>query len=813
MENCPPEAILRLIGTEAIGTATFAALEEHVERCLDCQKILQAAAQAVPQATRPAPPWSTPPTLPGLVIERALGRGGTSLVYLAWEPALKRHVAVKLFPKNSLVDPHAREHWLGEARALSRVPHDHVVTIHRVEETEEWLCLVLEYVPGGTLRDRLSEPLPPRDAARLTEIIARAVGYFHTRGVSHLDLKPSNILLAGEPETPWDIVSPKVSDFGIARLEGEPGATQTGANGPKGTPSYMAPEQVAALPGTIGPAADLHALGALLYHLLTGRPPYQGASAAETLDQVRNQEPASPRRLNGRIPRDLETICLTCLEKAPNRRYRTAQALADDLRRWLEGRPIQARRVSPLGHAWRWCRRHPAVAGLLATLALTLATGLIGLFVLLNQTEAERKRLAEARRRAEAYEQFSASTADQLAVFLKRSVRGRANTTREEMTTALLQIRDSIRDLRNRDILPSATIGMLELEIAWALLAQVRIDEARDLLKQAIADLEHSLAKDPKDRETRYYLGDALDLYGRLAEEAGQFEVALNCFEQVVSNGRAIDEKQGKFELFTHLYGRLQVLAGRLGAPDQAARKERLQHLNRQILGELLGSSLDPAMNASAPDLETIGELIRRYSANLPSSQNKPVTGDLRERLLSEWLALSVAPLAPFRSASSAAKFDRDPETESIALIAAAQERCRRLGLENSLVPATIHMVIDGGYAEAAEKRKYRRLDEARAIAGRMMPIARRLVQAYPDNAHSYRVLSEAYNQIKKNAIQMDDERLEEEAIVSAIAADQRALALEPYWIETRRHLEVLSEQLADLRAKKKAAGPSTPNP
>ena len=151
----------------------------------------------------------------------------------------------------------------------------------------------------------------------------------------------------------------------------------------------MAPEQVAALPGTIGPAADLHALGALLYHLLTGRPPFQGASSAETLDQVRNQDPVPPRRLNGRIPRDLETICLTCLEKAPNRRYRSAEALAGDLRLWLEGRPIKARRVSPMGHAWRWCRRHPAVATLLLTLAMTLTTGIVGA---VRALETSRKR-------------------------------------------------------------------------------------------------------------------------------------------------------------------------------------------------------------------------------------------------------------------------------------------------------------------------------------------------------------------------------------------------------------------------------------
>ena len=246
------------------------------------------------------------------------------------------------------------------------------MAIHRVDETEEWLWLVLEFVTGGTLKDRLTEPLPARDAARFAEITARAVGYFHARGVCLLDLKPSNILLDGEPGAPWKIVSPKISDFGIARLEGDPGTTETGANGPKGTPSYMSPEQVAALPGTIGPGADIYALGALLYHLLTGRPPFQGASSAETLDQVRTQDPVPPRQLNGRIPRDLETICRKCLEKAPSRRYRSAEALAGDLRLWLEGCPIKARRVSPIGHAWRLCRRHPAVAGLLGRVDIRL---------------------------------------------------------------------------------------------------------------------------------------------------------------------------------------------------------------------------------------------------------------------------------------------------------------------------------------------------------------------------------------------------------------------------------------------------------
>jgi len=532
------------------------------------------------------------------------------VVYLAWEPALNRHVAVKLFPSNSLVDPHARDHWLGEARALSRVPHDHVVAIHRVEETEQWLWLVTEYVSGGTLKDRLTEPLPPRDAAQLTETIARAVGYFHTRGVVHLDLKPSNVLLDGEPGAPWESVSPKIADFGIARLEGEPGTTQTGANGPKGTPSYMAPEQVAALPGTIGPAADIHALGALLYHLLTGRPPFQGASSSETLDQVRNQDPVPPRQLNGRIPRDLETICLTCLEKAPDRRYRSADALADDLRLWLEGRPIVARPVSPVGHAWRVCRRHRAVAGLLVTLAMTLATGVVGLFVLLNQAAAERARLAEARRRAEAYEKFSASIADQLGEFLRTTLRHRPSTAPDELAPTLSKLRSSTNDLKGQGIVPSSTLGRLEFEIAWALMYSSQAEEARNLLNQAAADLEQSLTQEPEDKEVRICVVQSLFSSGCLAEDAGQLEAALNCFEQATAFQLEIEPTDLKRSFHTVLYKRLQGLADRLEQSGRTEQEEHSRHISQQILRHLLGSDLASSTDASIPGLETLGRFV-----------------------------------------------------------------------------------------------------------------------------------------------------------------------------------------------------------
>jgi tRNA A-37 threonylcarbamoyl transferase component Bud32 len=754
MNNCPPEGILRLLGTEAVGAATFAELEAHIEHCPDCQRILDAATRAVPHAA------GHPPEVPGLVIERELGRGATGVVELAWEPALKRHVAVKLFPRHSLHDPHAREHWLAEARALSRVRHDHVVAVYRVEETEDWLCLVIEYVPGRTLKDRLSEPLPPRDAAWLIEIIARAVGYFHTRGVCHLDLKPSNILLDSAPGAPWDSVSPKISDFGIARIEGEPGATMTGANGPKGTPSYMAPEQVAALPGTIGPAADIHALGALLYHLLTGRPPYQGASSAETLDQVRHEAPVSPRRLSGRIHRDLETICLKCLEKDPNRRYRTAEDLAGDLGLWLEGRPIKARRISPQERAWRWCRRHPAVASLLATLALTLATGVVGLLVLLKQAETERTRLADARRRAEAYERFSASTTDELVLLLGMTLRGMpGEATQDRLTAELLKLRDSVRALRSRDTLASAAIGMLEDQLGQALYTNLQIDDAREILKQAIADLQRSVAKSPEDRKVRHYLVDALFTYASLAGDAGQFEVALNCLDQIAAHVRAFDHPPSEFHIGTQLYAHLNVVASRLQAPEHLRHQERCRRLSRQVLAQLLGSRLDPSAEGTAPDLETLSRLFRRFNASKIYDIDYVYNGNSREDTFSSWLAVSVASLAPFRSLPAAAQFDRDPEAGSRALIAAIRARCAALGLADSLVPSTILELIRDGFVEASLARRQGQLDEARTIAGRMMPIARRLVQEYPDNAFSHRALSEAYNQKRKNAHRAGDDR------------------------------------------------------
>src|SRR5262249_11937463 len=250
--------------------------------------------------------------------------------------------------------------------------------IYEVGEHDGLPYLALEFVGGGSLAQRLNgTPQPPGPAARLVETLARTIHVAHERGIVHRDLKPANVLLTGGPDTPLAGCTPKITDFGLAkRLDATAGPTQTGDL--MGTPSYMAPEQALGLARAAGPATDVYALGAILYELVTGRPPFRGSTPLETLEQVRTREPPPPSQLRPGCPRDLQTICLTCLRREPSRRYASAAALADDLRRFLNGEPIRARRATVRERAVRWGRRHPALtvlclAALLAAVAVPLA--------------------------------------------------------------------------------------------------------------------------------------------------------------------------------------------------------------------------------------------------------------------------------------------------------------------------------------------------------------------------------------------------------------------------------------------------------
>jgi serine/threonine-protein kinase len=303
------------------------------------------------------------PRIPGYEVEAVLGRGGMGIVFRARHLRLGRLVALKMALAGAYAEPRERGRLQREAEAEARLRHPNIVQLYDVGEHEGRLYFTMEFVEGGSLSRKLAgQPQPAGPAAELVATLARAMQLAHASGIIHRDLKPANILLTADG-------TPKIADFGLARRgEGGPELTVTGAR--LGTPSYMAPEQALGKASAIGPAVDVYALGAVLYELLTGRPPFHAETAAETQRQVIAEEPAPPSRLNAKVPRDLETICLKCLHKAPEGRYGSAEALAEDLQRFLRGEPIAARPAGPLERAGKWVRRHPTASALLTAILL-----------------------------------------------------------------------------------------------------------------------------------------------------------------------------------------------------------------------------------------------------------------------------------------------------------------------------------------------------------------------------------------------------------------------------------------------------------
>ena len=379
---------------------------------------------------KPGVPLSPPPasavrhSVPGYEILRELGRGGMGVVYQARQKDLNRLVALKMILSGHHAGQGELERFRREAEAVAALQHPNIVQIHEIGEVEGRPYLAFEFIEGGTLGQHLEgNPWPPRAAADLVETLARAVQYAHERGIVHRDLKPGNILLAaGKGQRAEDKVSRsdeskksnrdarlptlKITDFGLAKKvdtqsdwssTGEIGASpavgQTRSGAVMGTPSYIAPEQALGKNRDVGPPADIYALGAILYELLTGRPPFRGETALDTVLQVAKDDPVPPRRLQPKVPRDLETICLTCLQKSPAKRYHSAGALAEDLRRFANHEPIEARPIGSWERLVKWAKRHPAAAMSLFTSILALVTMLAISFYY----NFEFRRLAEER--------------------------------------------------------------------------------------------------------------------------------------------------------------------------------------------------------------------------------------------------------------------------------------------------------------------------------------------------------------------------------------------------------------------------------
>lgn len=411
------------------------------------------------------------PNIPGYEVLGELGRGAMGVVYKARQVNLKRVVALKMILAGGQAGSEMVARFRAEAESVAKLQHPHIVQIHEIGEHEGRPYFSLEFLEGGSLDRKLSgNPQPPKSAAELVETIARAMQAAHERGIVHRDLKPGNVLLSVEG-------MPKITDFGLAKqLDVDSGQTQSGAI--LGTPSYMAPEQASGRSRDIGPASDIYALGAILYEMLTGRAPFKGASVLDTLEQVRSQEPVSPRQLQPQLPRDLDTICLKCLEKTPGKRYSSAAALADDLVRFMNKEPIQARPITAVERVRKWARRRPALAAayILAMLVLVFGVGGGSATMLWRRAESardqaviERAEADEARDKEQKARQ-DAEGAQQTAVKAGQETE-RARSAADEARQQAQQARDKLAnvlafhrvELAHRDWLDNNVAGSRRL--------------------------------------------------------------------------------------------------------------------------------------------------------------------------------------------------------------------------------------------------------------------------------------------------------------------------------------------------------------
>lgn len=445
----------------------------------------------------------------GYEILEELGRGGMGVVYKARQRGIKRVVALKMILAGQHTRPEDLLRFRIEAEAVARLRHPNIVQLYEVGEMDGQPYFSLEYVDGGTLAVKIEGTAQPaRQSAETALQLAEAMAYAHQNGILHRDLKPANVLVTGEGVL-------KITDFGLAKQMEDQDSSRTQEGSVMGSPSYMPPEQAEGKIGELGPQADVYSMGAILYELLTGSPPFRGETLLETLSMVKTQEPVPPSRLQIRVPRDLETICLKCLEKEPTKRYLGASDLAEDLRRFLADEPIRARPTPAWERVWKWSKRRPALVGLLGV-SVAAAVGLVLLIVWHNASL--REQLIQARE-----EERLAREGEQEAVEAERISRLQAEGQKLFHDA---EVSVAARDWAN---------ARLHLTKA---LATFSAESRFDALKSAAQTMLHDVEEKLRAEADRQASQERLQKFGRARDEA-QFLGTLYTGMDLASNLKA----------------------------------------------------------------------------------------------------------------------------------------------------------------------------------------------------------------------------------------------------------------------------------
>ena len=753
--------MLRRIGSELPGDTSNSSLDAHINACGACQAVLnglveEESVMANPGALR-VPGAGDLPRIPGLEIERELGRGGMGVVYLARERNPDRAVALKFLPSGPFAAPRDRERWLKEARAAARVRHPRIVQLHHVDEADGWLYLVLEYVPGGSLKERLTGPQSPRVAAGLLVPIAQTLEELHGAGVWHLDLKPANILIDAEPGAPLDRASLKLTDFGIARSRDEADLSGSSRGAVAGTPLYMAPEQVAGLRSALGPGTDIHAIGILLYELLTGRPPFLADSDAEILHRVRTEDPLPPRRVNPRIPRDLETVCLKCLAKEPRRRYPSAGALAEDLERWLEGHPISARPVSPLERGWRWCLRRPFISSLAASLALALSAGCLGSLLLWRYAEAGWVRADAERAQAEADYEVGRAALSEIVDIAAASLEPTVVVTRDRVIASLQAARARVGKLhqqRPHDHAIWNLLASVDLFLGRNLEYQGQWGEAEARFRESLVQWDKVVQGAPTEFPPCYRRWQTLECMGRVLEQQGKEGESIRCFERAVAVGESVlrmrPDVESDFGSLMDCRMHLARLVERQGDPQRTG---SLLAANLQMWSSMSEKAKSPACAARVSQCRV--ELCR-------------ILCDCETVSAEDWAQRAVEVL---RSAANA--------KDGVADLSEAGYLLQRLLS-----------------ARASYARRSGHLDEATRIVERMHALGGLLVSACPDHSAAHLAYSEAFRQSAKDGFHTDDRTAVERNWKRGLDEAREALFLDPQDARARKEMVDLDQRL-----------------